>query len=200
MAKRGKLKIVLQESLSPNVIPLIDILFLLLLFLMIGADMGQRELEEVALPKAKNVKEDKSANQPGSEILQRININVYHKYADVAPCPVHDKYEKGEKGQVCRDKKHWLIGIHGHDYDYYNNPADKDKLSRFVASEARKELDPEDATKKRSNRKLQIRADGSAPFEMVQDVMMTAAFAGVYKMEFGAAQIMKEDLEKLSKH
>ena len=35
------------EHVNPNLIPMIDIMFLLLLFFMLGADMSQRELEEV---------------------------------------------------------------------------------------------------------------------------------------------------------
>ena len=48
-----------SEHVNPNLIPMIDIMFLLLLFFMLGADMGQRELEEVMLPKAASMKEDK---------------------------------------------------------------------------------------------------------------------------------------------
>ena len=48
-----------QEEIPCNLIPMIDIMFLLLLFFMLGADMGQRELEDVILPKALNVKEEK---------------------------------------------------------------------------------------------------------------------------------------------
>ena len=41
-----------QNTISPNIIPMVDIVFLILLFFMLGADMGQRELEEVVLPQA----------------------------------------------------------------------------------------------------------------------------------------------------
>ena len=40
------------EHTNPNLIPMIDIMFLLLLFFMLGADMGHRDLESVRLPKS----------------------------------------------------------------------------------------------------------------------------------------------------
>src|ERR1041384_7764609 len=49
----------ISQHQNPNLIPMIDIMFLLLLFFMLGADMGQRELEEGMLPKAMSMKEDK---------------------------------------------------------------------------------------------------------------------------------------------
>ena len=41
-----------EESVGCNLIPMIDIMFLMLLFFMLGADMTQRELADVKLPKA----------------------------------------------------------------------------------------------------------------------------------------------------
>ncbi len=61
-----------KPSMTPNLVPMIDIMFLLLLFFMLGADMGHRELEDVALPKAKSVEADKPAAAEG-----RITVNVY---------------------------------------------------------------------------------------------------------------------------
>ena len=37
---------------------MIDIMFLLLLFFMLGADMGQREKEELILPNADKIKDE----------------------------------------------------------------------------------------------------------------------------------------------
>src|SRR6267142_3074082 len=73
--KVKRFKPVLQEEITPNLIPMIDIMFLLLLFLMLGADMGQRQFEEVTLPIATSVKEDKESDKAGTTI-----VNVYHKF------------------------------------------------------------------------------------------------------------------------
>ncbi len=79
-----------KPSVSPNLVPMIDIMFLLLLFFMLGADMGHRELEDVALPKAKSVEPDKPAGADG-----RITVNVYRPAGTIG----------------------WRVGISGVDLD-----------------------------------------------------------------------------------
>src|SRR5437867_13406542 len=90
----------IQEDVSPNLMPMIDIMFLLLLFFMLGADMGQRELEEVMLPKALSMKEEKENKEKDKN---KLTINVYHKYE--VKCALY------QKGAVCRDDAHWRTGI-----------------------------------------------------------------------------------------
>src|SRR5436190_1539696 len=110
MSKKAKLK--LEESVSPNLVPMVDIMFLLLLFLMLSADMGQRELEEVMLPKANSVKEDKESKKGVDN--DRLTVNVYHDpYVHCAP------YDLAQKGgnEICREEKHWKVGVKGKDYN-----------------------------------------------------------------------------------
>lgn len=158
---------------SPNLIPMIDIMFLLLLFFMLGADMSQRELEEVILPHAKSVKEDKGGEEVGKK---RLTINVYHKYRSANfICPAV------ERGDVCRDVKHWLIGVRGKDF------TDLEKLRAFLDKDAAEfRTDPKNPTI--SERKVMIRADAAAPYGRVQVVMNTCTKVGIYKIECGAAQ------------
>lgn len=47
-----------EENVACNLIPMIDIMFLLLLFFMLSADMSQRVTEDIKLPIAEMVKED----------------------------------------------------------------------------------------------------------------------------------------------
>jgi biopolymer transport protein ExbD len=47
-----------EENVGCNLIPMIDIMFLLLLFFMLSADMTQRVTEDMVLPIADMVKED----------------------------------------------------------------------------------------------------------------------------------------------
>ena len=47
-----------EENVACNLIPMIDIMFLLLLFFMLSADMSQRVTEDMKLPVAEQVKED----------------------------------------------------------------------------------------------------------------------------------------------
>jgi biopolymer transport protein ExbD len=166
----SKSKPSITEDITPNLIPMIDIMFLLLLFFMLGADMGQRELEDVTLPKADAVKDTPHTEKEEN----RLTINVYHRYANEVTC---DAYRKRT---VCREPGHWRVGIRGNDY------ADFARLGDRLKQEAVKFPDP--AKPSVSARRVMIRADASAPFGLVQRTMNACAFAGIYKIECGAAQ------------
>src|SRR5438477_11697214 len=112
-----------QEGISPQLIPMIDIMFLLLLFFMLGADMGQRELEEVKLPMADGVKEDK--DPPAGE-TRPLTVNCYHLAETDVTCAAY------AAGSVCVNDAHWRIGIKGVDYAPDKL---KDVMEREAASE-----------------------------------------------------------------
>jgi biopolymer transport protein ExbD len=180
MSKKG---ITIQEDITPNLIPMIDIMFLLLLFLMIASDMGQRELEDVRLPVADVVKEDKPDTD--SKEADRLTINVYHLLGQQMKCPVYEA-----KG-ICREERHWRMGVKGVDY------TDMEKLYAFLDREAaigRKGTDPK--APKVSERKVMIRADGAAPYGMPQRAMNVCAKAGMYKIDVGAAQPEQDKKKK----
>src|SRR5262245_16702445 len=61
-----------EENVACNLIPMIDIMFLLLLFFMLSADMSQRQIEDVKLPIAEQVKEDPKTK----EGIDSLTINV----------------------------------------------------------------------------------------------------------------------------
>src|ERR1043165_3680371 len=88
----------LKEDISPNVVPMIDIMFLLLLFFMLGADMSQREAIEINIPKAKAVPEPPKEEDPTKRTL---TVNIHHATENGALCPIH------ENGGVCREPGHW---------------------------------------------------------------------------------------------
>ncbi len=160
-------QLVLAEGINPQLIPMIDVMFLLLLFFMLGADMGQRELEEVKLPIAEDVKEDKQ------ERVRPLTVNCYHLGDHEVPCSHY------AAGAVCVDDQHWRIGIKGKDYT-------PEQLKPVLDSEA--ELERKDPNNKLlSERQVQIRADQSALYGHVQKVMNTCAEVGIYKVEIGAA-------------
>ena len=160
-----------EEDISPNLIPMIDIMFLLLLFFMLGADMGQRELEDVQLPKALSVKEDKETKDG---VIDRVTLNVYHL--------PQVKCTNYSKGQVCREDAHWRVGMKGKDF---TNPEGLGGMLRKEADQARGK-DPKNPTV--SERKVMIRADGKSPFGMAQGAMNVCAKVGIYKIEVGAAR------------
>ena len=167
----AKKKVGEAQHVNPNLIPMIDIMFLLLLFFMLGADMGQRELEEVMLPKAMSMKEDKENKEKDKN---RLTINVYHKY--------EVKCQAYLKGAVCRDDAHWRTGIKGKDY------SEPEKLGGYLKKEADATRGTDPKNPQVSELKVQIRADASAPYGLAQRAMNTCAKAGIYKVEVGASR------------
>jgi len=165
--RRKKRAPALQEDLSPNLIPLVDIMFLLLLFLMLGADMGQRQFETVILPVASEVKEDKGDVDLGGTTI----VNVYHKFD--GPCKNY------KDGGICAERAHWSIGIRGQDY----TPA---SIATQIKQEA--DMNRDKTNVLLSERKVMIRADQAALYEYVQKVIEACALAGLYKIEIGAAE------------
>lgn len=142
----------------PNLIPMIDIMFLLLLFFMLGADMGQREIEDVALPDARTVKEDKRSVGEG-----RLTINVYHASERDARCAAV------EANATCRDAAHWFIGVRG--VDCTTPAALRSTVQAAGGTETR----------------VMVRADRCAPYAMVQRALSVCAAEGLYRIECGAA-------------
>ncbi|MBI5367419.1 MAG: biopolymer transporter ExbD [Planctomycetes bacterium] len=178
----------IDENVQLNLVPMVDIMFLLLLFFMLGADMGHRELEDVKLPEAdvSSVKEDTTPDE-------RTTVNVYHETRG-AKCQVYEALQKagGTSSQICRDMAHWKVGIRGIDYplDGVTKSAgpNSDGLSMkeklFMEAESNR---PDPNNKTLSERRLQIRGDEAGPYGVVQRVMNTCAEVGIYKIEIGAA-------------
>ena len=169
----GRKKIEIQEDISPNLIPMIDIMFLLLLFFMLGADMGHRELEEVMLPKAWSIKEDKEVV---GEKVDRLTINIFHVYPNEVRCAPY------AAGRICREGGHWRIGIRGVDH---TEPA---KLEAMLKEEADLFRATAGDSKSASDRRIMIRADSASPYGHVKDVMNLCAKVGIYQIECGAAR------------
>ncbi len=162
-----------EEDVSPNLIPMIDIMFLLLLFFMLGADMGHRELEDVMLPQASSIKEDKE--EKGKQ-LERLTINIYHRYPSELQCETY------ASGGVCRAPPHWRIGVRGVDC------TDAAKLGDLLKGEADR-FRTDSKAPAMSERRVMIRADASSPYGHIQDVMVHCARVGIYQIECGAAQV-----------
>ncbi len=165
--KRPRLQV--EEEVTPNLIPMVDIMFLLLLFLMLGADMGAREFEDVILPVADGIKEDKEPDKKGVT-----TVNVYHDTPRGQECLAY------KSGGICTEDTHWKIGIRGKDFD-------STSIGTMIKAEA-------DLGRERgallSERRVMIRADRAALYKYVQAVIDACARAGLYKVEIGAAERM----------
>lgn len=101
----------LKDDVAPNLIPMVDIMFLLLLFFILGADMSQREQADLVLPPADMVKEEKEKSVEEATTT----INIQHRPESGGfQCPVN------KRGQVCRDKDHWQVVIRGKELAWEN--------------------------------------------------------------------------------
>ncbi|MEO8677316.1 MAG: biopolymer transporter ExbD [Casimicrobiaceae bacterium] len=177
MAKRKGPSV--KEDVTANLIPMIDIMFLLLLFFMLGADMSQRERAELILPKADQVKEEPKEKTEG-EI--RTTINVAHRSEGAGfHCAIVAAHG------VCREPDHWYVTIRS---QAYTIDTIKDQIKAEADAALEPDIDPA-AGKRLSGRKVIIRADQFAPYGMVQKLIEMCGQAGMYKIEVGAAKPTK---------
>jgi len=160
----------IQETLAPNLIPMIDIMFLLLLFFMLGADMGQRSLEEVQLPVAYSA-EAEPVQTPAEA---RITINAHHP-TDAA-CPDYGGH------RTCRNNAHWKLAIRGKDV------TDRDALAAELEIETAGTRRLDAQGRSTCDRRVMIRADASAPYALAQRAMTVCAEQGITRIEVGAAK------------
>jgi biopolymer transport protein ExbD len=158
-------QVLAESAVAPNLVPMVDIMFLLLLFLMVGADMGNRELEDVHLPVAKTAVEEKP--EPAAD---RLTLNVYHSHEG---CAAYDV------AKLCADESHWAIGIRGQDYQ------DDATLRAFLAGLAHDDCERHGTDLPGLH--VLIRADKAALFSQVQRAMGCCANAKIYKVELAAA-------------
>ncbi len=162
-----------EETVGCNLIPMIDIMFLLLLFFMLGADMSQRELENVTLPKADQVREDSKTR----EKFGRTTVNIQLRDQSLEPEKLPIEY--------LQDEKNWVPVIRGRPYPDWANL--KMQLEEEGKTDLEEEVDPI-AKKRLSGRFVQVRADKHAPFVMIQRVIEVAGQAGLYKVEAAASK------------
>jgi len=172
MSRRRK-ALTVKEDVSCNLIPMVDIMFLLLLFFMLGADMSQREAAELVLPTASEIKEDDKVKTEDPTTT----VNIQHSDAGGGKCPIN------ASGGYCREPDHWAIVIRGREVP---RPMLKDQLKVEADESLEPDVDPA-AGVRLSARKIIIRADRAAPYGDVNKIIEYAGTAGIYKIEVGAA-------------
>lgn len=161
-----------EESVAVNVVPLVDVMFLLLLFLMVGGDMSQRESTEVMLPQADRAVE----SNPVVGDARYCIVNVH---------PKNDNMDLN--GDAARDPNNWQFAIAGLEYPDYWTLLDQLK----VIADTKREDTPIEGSKPPkylSAVLVTLRADKRAPYAMIQLAMQACAEAGLYKIEVGAAK------------
>jgi biopolymer transport protein ExbD len=162
-----------EESVAVNVVPLVDIMFLLLLFLMVGGDMSHRESTELQLPKADKAKQaDRSADG-----VKYCVINIH---------PIVDaKNEADEVSPEFRRIENWQFAIGGAEYTTYW--ALVDQLKQVAEMEYETEAIPGTKDKFLSAVLVTIRADKNAPYGMIQQAMQACSESLLYKIDVGAS-------------
>jgi biopolymer transport protein ExbD len=169
------MKPTVKEDVSCNLIPMVDIMFLLLLFFILGADMSQRESEDLVLPKADRIKEYPKEKDP----TPTTTVNIHHRSETNAfSCAMHSA------GRVCRDDSHWLLTIRSQDYTW-------ETIAAQLKAEAEESLEPDvdpEAGVQLSKRKVIIRSDESAPYGYVRRLIELCGTLKIYKIEVGAAK------------
>ncbi len=166
-----------KEDVSANLIAMIDIMFLLLLFFMLGADMTQRELAELVLPNADQVEQEKKEKAADDEF--RSVVNVCHR-SDIG----NPRCVINAKGGVCREMDHWQYVIRSEEF---SSEMIKDQVNMLAGTAMEAEINPI-AQKKMSKRKVSIRADKYAPYGFVQELITLCGTAGIYMIEVDAAK------------
>jgi biopolymer transport protein ExbD len=162
-----------KEDLIVNLVPMVDIMFLLLLFFMLGADMSQREQAELILPTASEIKE----NEKVKTEEPTTTVNIQHVDPPEGKCPIN------ASGGYCRAEDHWAVVIRGREIP---RATLRDQIKNEADASLEPDVDPQ-AGVRLSARKLIIRADKSAPYGDVNKIIEYAGTAGIYKIEVGAA-------------
>jgi biopolymer transport protein ExbB/TolQ len=146
------------------------LVLLLACTIIFGVLLGQRDIEEVRLPAAWSVREDRAFN------TDSLTVNVHHRAANEIRCDLYAR-----RG-ACREASHWRIAIRGLDC------TDESRLARAIREEADlRRPDPRNPVVSES--RVQIRADAQAPWQLVQQVYAACTAAGIYQVEAGAGRM-----------
>jgi len=78
-----------EENVACNLIPMIDIMFLLLLFFMLSADMTQRVTEDITLPIADKAQEDPKQKDYETTVVNLVEENG-EWFVKIAGTAYHD--------------------------------------------------------------------------------------------------------------
>lgn len=162
----------LIENVGFDMTPMIDIVFQLIVFLMLATDIAQTDMARVYLPWASEAVEDLQPDK------QRLMVNIAHEVPGGKDCS-QLKYKYGELLTPCQIPEHWKIMIKGQEVT-------KEELLKQITIEG--DQDRPRGPKTPSERPIMIRADGSAPYELVEKVLEAAGRSLVWKIEIGATK------------
>ncbi len=161
-----------ESAVTCNIVPLLDVMFLLLLFLMVGSDMSHAEAAQLDLPKASEARTPVDA--PDRRVVV---LNVSHRESDA--CADHTA------GRRCEGTAHWTYSMQGLAFG-------GDVLADRLAVVAEDATEPDAGIGRRlSAVTLSIRCDRVAPYGLVQDVLAACAAARIHRTEVAASMPSK---------
>ena len=134
-----------QEESKADMTPMIDVVFLLIIFFMIITDLTQQELEDVDLPMAEHAKPD----NPDPEEWRPI-INVTYRGEMIIKKKVQYDPEINTGQNKFADLRTWLL-------------AASQRMKKEPLSPGSAKMVPSEP--------ILIRADMTTPFKYVQDIM-----------------------------
>ncbi len=140
-----------ETDMEMNMTPMIDVVFLLIIFFMIITDMTQQDLEDLELPMVRHAKEDKPKPDEWRPILNiTYDGRMVHKRKPLYAPETHDHL-----ANPLIDVQNWLVTV--------AKKMEKDDGMGFPLPDEH----------------LMIRADMSTPFKHVQKVMELCAVKGI---------------------
>ena len=150
-----------QTEMEMNMTPMIDVVFLLIIFFMIITDLTQQDLEEVKLPPAMAAVEDK----PDPKVVRPI-INVPQSGSMIAK--KENYYDPEEDGEDMTRLERFLSDQSA------QMPRKKDDVTGLMLPD----------------NPLMIRSDKNTEFKFIQRIMEICSKKGIqiWKLELGAAE------------
>lgn len=160
----------IEEAVEPDLTPMIDIVFQLVIFFLVANDLTRKEVEELKLPQALYGTEDLA-----QEKERRIIINILG--------PERDRQTGELLFPNAVPPKIPTIKVKGQQYDL-------PKLERFMRTQADLDREPPGGPGAPSAIYVLIRADKGTPWQHVQYVMQVCAQPNIaiYKMQFATTK------------
>lgn len=154
-----------ETEMEMNMTPMIDVVFLLIIFFMIITDLSQQDLEELVLPMALSANEDKpDPNEP------RPILNIQHHGTIIA-----------------KRKTYYAPDSHDNLADPYH------ELKRYLTNAAlgmdTAPLNKNGTGKEIPDDPILVRADQSTPFKHIQKTMEICGLEGIqiWKIQLAAS-------------
>ena len=165
-----------ETEMDLNMTPMIDVVFLLIIFFMIITDLTQQDLEDLELPVARYATPDK----PDPDELRPIVNTLYDGTMVVRREPYYQPEIDDAKANPFERIQNWLAIV--------SDAMEQEPLNENDPSGPQVPADP-----------LLIRADQVTPFKFIQNIMQVCGKQGIqiWKVQLAAAESEDQARERL---